>query len=638
MKLSRYIIMGVAALAMTAMTSCNDWLDVNTDPNSPNSQTTPYQNRLAWCEFYLNSAYQFAGSRSIYACGPLTATSRTTRDGCAAQWEPTNSLTTTPYQWFFVGCGSNLKDLIEKAEADGNYEYAGVGHFLRAYGFMLMTDLYGEMPYTEGLTEGIAIPKYDTGRTIFMGCLDEIDKAIAQLEQGNDPANSALPPLSAGDYWGKGSKAKWLKAAYLMKARWINHLTKKGPGSYKDGKYDVNEILACLDKAEQSNDDNMWINHNDNAAPTHDVLGWDEPVDYAPLFSVQGMSTANRVTKQWVDNLTNFAGKGVEDPRADALLPWTRSRRSADSPAEIKWFNDTVDVIKTQDGTKDSIFVVKTWRRSLGVDMHTTMRVSGGPFSLSFDGATKSWYCKTDDGDRKGDTVYVEMRSGAKGYYGTKDLLYRKGDYDEAAQTGFFYCRPSSPGYIAMYHEACFIRAEVEFNRGNKAAAFDAYRKGIKASIEMMNHKLKAWVSEDPSLARVPAFMPMTDAAISNFLDNGIGTAADLTLGMIMTQKQIAMMYSGECWNDMRRYDYSPDVFLNWHIPAEYYVNAGSLKAIPEGRQWRRWRQCSHELNYNSTNLQAIGNEVPGADMSLKAWNKADDVWTIPVWWDSDQP
>ena len=31
------------------------------------------------------------------------------------------------------------------------------------------------------------------------------------------------------------------------------------------------------------------------------------------------------------------------------------------------------------------------------------------------------------------------------------------------------------------------------------------------------------------------------------------------------------------------------------------------------------------------------GLEGPGADNSLKNWNRADDAWTIPVWWDSDQ-
>lgn len=55
------------------------------------------------------------------------------------------------------------------------------------------------------------------------------------------------------------------------------------------------------------------------------------------------------VTKMLYDNLTNFAGYGVEDPRADRIIPWALSKKSDKAVKEIKW-----------DGN---------WRRSLGVDM-----------------------------------------------------------------------------------------------------------------------------------------------------------------------------------------------------------------------------------------------------------------------------
>ena len=97
----------------------------------------------------------------------------------------------------------------------------------------------------------------------------------------------------------------------------------------------------------------------------------------------------------------------------------------------------------------------------------------------------------------------------------------------------------------------------------------------------------------------------------------------------------MAMLWSVEVYNDMRRYDYDSNVFLNWQIPAEYYQNTNAQKNIPLGKHLRRWQQCSHELNYNSTNLQAIGAEVPGANMSSEAWNKDDAVWSINVWWDT---
>lgn len=91
-----------------------------------------------------------------------------------------------------------------------------------------------------------------------------------------------------------------------------------------------------------------------------------------------------------------------------------------------------------------------------------------------------------------------------------------------------------------------------------------------------------------------------------------------------------------EVWNDMRRYDYDPEVFFGYAMPAAHALNASAMKAIPEGKQFRRWSQCSHETTYNAENLQEIGYQVEGADMSQN-WATALDVWTIPVWWDSTQ-
>ena len=108
-------------------------------------------------------------------------------------------------------------------------------------------------------------------------------------------------------------------------------------------------------------------------------------------------------------------------------------------------------------------------------------------------------------------------------------------------------------------------------------------------------------------------------------------------MGKILTQKRLALHFSMEIWNDMRRYDFNPELFLGWGIPARYGVDATAQKNIPQGKQFRRWQQCSHELNYNTANLQAIGATVPGADTSIALWNAAEDVWTLPVWWDSAQ-
>lgn len=377
-------------------------------------------------------------------------------------------------------------------------------------------------------------------------------------------------------------------------------------------------ILAALAKGPQSNSDNTVVWHTDDNSATHDNLGWDEPVDYSPLYSVCGMNGGYMVTKMLYDNLTNFAGYGVEDPRADRIIPWALSKKSDKAVKEIKW-----------DGN---------WRRSLGVDMTSDAcpNFQGGPLRAGY--GESGWWIDSEEPSRLGDTVYVECTSTSKGYAAASDLLYRRNNkYDNSKESGSFYTRVSSPTYIGTYSEACFIKAEVLFNKGDKSGAYEAYKEGIKASMEQMNVSLQFWVSGDQNLADCPSFRPMSQSEMDNFLANGIGTSGNLTLGKILTQKRIALHFSVEIWNDMRRYDFNPEYFLGWAVPAYHSQVVKATQAIPDGKQFRRWIQCSHELNYNSKNLHAIGNQVPGADMAREQWNAAEDAWTINVWWDSDQ-
>ena len=621
MKLLKSIILcGICMMAL-ALTSCDSWLDVNTDPENPSSASATYENRLAHIEFYTNSGTQFAAWRSTMSMGDWTRNYNGSTYWHMSYWNPQQGAVTTAYQWWFVGAACNIEDMYEKAMADEAWHYAGVARVIYAYGFMLMTDLHGEMPFTEALGED-ATPSYDTGKTIYLGCLKALDEGLELLSKSQNPA---LPALSVGDWWCGGDVQKWIKFGNLLKARWINKLNKKGTGSYLDGKYDAQAILDALAKGPQSNADNAIINHTDDNSTTHDNLGWDEPVDYSPLYSVSGMNSGYMATKMLYDNLTNFGGYGVEDPRADKILPWAYSPNAAEGEYKLK------------DG----------WRRTLGVDMVSQASPSlvNGPIRASYS-ADKKWFIQTELPERLGDTVYVEATSSSKGYAANRDIMYRRAnvltgaageDVLTAAESGTYYTRVSSPTYLGTYAEACFIKAEVLFKQGDKNGAFAAYKEGIKSSIEQMNIKLNLWCNEDAGLKACPSFTPMEQADIDNFLTNGIGSASDLTLGHILTQKRIALNFSVEIWNDMRRYDFDPELFFGWGIPALHDVNASALKGIPAGKGFRRWRQCSHEFNYNAANLREIGYQVPGADMTLDQWNQADDAWTINVWWDSDQ-
>ena len=73
MKLIKTIFLTGALTAALSLVSCAEWLDVNTDPENPTLESAEYQLELAHCEFYTNSAQQFAAWRSSMAIGLETS-------------------------------------------------------------------------------------------------------------------------------------------------------------------------------------------------------------------------------------------------------------------------------------------------------------------------------------------------------------------------------------------------------------------------------------------------------------------------------------------------------------------------------------------------------------------------------------
>lgn len=613
MKLYKKILFGVTCAL--AMTSCDDYLDVNKDPSSPSIDEAPYQQLIPWSQFYMNHIYFIAGQNASFYTGNYIRNAAN-NEGYASRWNLNGTARgANAQQWMLTMVANNYKPMYEKSMAAGAYHYAGVAKFLRAYGFIMEVDLFGEVPYTEACGESPS-PKYDTGDVIYLACINELDEAIELFSRTQD-ADAA--PLSAAEYWNGGDTQKWIKACYLLKARWMNHFSKKGAGSYKDIKYDETAILDCLAKAQQSNADNTIVRHTDTNTNSHDVLAWDEPVDYNPLFSCIGSNSNFYATETLMKNLTNFDGKGIEDPRLNKIMPWTRSQKSADSPADLVW---------TPDGK---------WRRTVGVNMQTDIINLNGPYAIAFNTETQNWYC--NDASRKGDTIYVPMRCGGTGYYDRIDIFFTAQKNNERSYiTGNCFIHADAPSYVATYQEACFIKAEVLMRKGDKAGAFDAYKKGVRAAIDMVNDQTKIWANKFPGIADNPAIKPMTEAEITAFVDGALGSSSDITMGKIMTQKLIAMPFNLENWNDMRRFDYDQSVFMNWAPPYYYTSGTGTVWTYcPLGKTPRRWKQASYELNYNYTNLEAIGAKVPGA-MELPAtdgaWYQSDQIMTLPIFWD----
>jgi len=130
----------------------------------------------------------------------------------------------------------NLKVIIDKCSPGGseagNYYTLGIAQALTAYDLALVTDLFGDVPWSEALQPGIIFkPKLDTQEAIYKDIFAHLDSAIVNLEK-----TSLFPYLGTQDliYGGDAASiAKWKAFAYGLKARYTMRLSYRNP-NYND--------------------------------------------------------------------------------------------------------------------------------------------------------------------------------------------------------------------------------------------------------------------------------------------------------------------------------------------------------------------------------------------------------------------
>ena len=67
-------------------------------------------------------------------------------------------------QWrdVYWSLGQNLVDMINKAEAEQRWDMLGVGYFMKAWGWQVLTDLHGEIIIKEAIDPTRSTFDYDT--------------------------------------------------------------------------------------------------------------------------------------------------------------------------------------------------------------------------------------------------------------------------------------------------------------------------------------------------------------------------------------------------------------------------------------------------------------------------------------------
>ncbi|WP_417889865.1 SusD/RagB family nutrient-binding outer membrane lipoprotein [Xanthomarina gelatinilytica] len=122
----------------------------------------------------------------------------------------------------YESVAADANAMYELAVLEENMVAQGAALTMKAYAFLLLTDLYGDIPFTEALQGATNIsPVYDSQQTVYNGCLAILDDAISKL----NPANGSLD--SSQDIMYGGDVSKWRKFAASLKFRALMRMSGK---------------------------------------------------------------------------------------------------------------------------------------------------------------------------------------------------------------------------------------------------------------------------------------------------------------------------------------------------------------------------------------------------------------------------
>ncbi len=203
-------------IVILLLTSCEDFLDVNVDPNNPTTVTPDLV--LPVAQKYTADLIQGTGTRYINTIGNMMMYNWSQSDGFA--WYPDEfkyNVTSSFYAGIFnISYTNALKQYQILTQLDESYDnYKAIGMIMKAYHFQLLVDLYGDVPYTEALLrKDNATPVYDDAAFIYEDLLTQLTAAISLIKS---TTSTKVP--GADDTMFEGDMDEWIKFANTVALR-----------------------------------------------------------------------------------------------------------------------------------------------------------------------------------------------------------------------------------------------------------------------------------------------------------------------------------------------------------------------------------------------------------------------------------
>jgi hypothetical protein len=224
-------IIATLALVFTIAISCKDLDELNINPNGVDPANADLNFLLPTTETSLGQTVYGLGFGTF--SGVMQHTQQTGWQGGYNNYEWDD----LSHSWGgYYGMLMNNDEYFKKAVSDKLEFHEGVARVLRAYIYGMITDFWGDAPYSEALKAELGSdyfkPKFDDQKDIYMGILADLDTANVLLSKSASAYTNVAPKQ---DVIYGGNPEKWRKFANSLALRYYMRLQAKEPGIAEQG-------------------------------------------------------------------------------------------------------------------------------------------------------------------------------------------------------------------------------------------------------------------------------------------------------------------------------------------------------------------------------------------------------------------
>lgn len=587
MKKIKYI--ALTSVFALGLTSCGDFGDLNIDPEHLNEKNVPSP------MLFSNAQHQALGSDwDMWRTGCIYSAQFTQQLASIGWWDSYgrynyNNDYSASFWSTFSGDRGAMRDVTtcyDKWNGLAGYEVDfNMARVMRVYAFAKMSDLYGDIPYSEaGRPSLYSWPKYDKQEDIYKSMLKELDEAQTNLN------GTAL--MGTQDLYFQGDATKWKKFANSLMLRLAMRLVKADPATAK-----TYAAKALANGLMTSNDDNCILQHTDGVTTN------DSSEPFAKIISHEDREF-------YLSNVFVNMLKSTNDPRLSMIATKCGVRYQKDKNGNEKpVVGDQVSDIQQNGGWTETNTAYKDGYGDYGnmsAAVQNGMPVGGYSSSVGSQYAVANvdpWMARTAANifytyqDAEGRPVNIYNYQVYYSHYSTVNR--------------YTYADPKAPTFVVTYAQTCFLLAEAAQRGYITGSAQTYYENGVKAAFDQFNK------------------FPSGTKAINFACPNGTKQAANdyLTANPFNSAtalEQINTQYYICTFGDPH------EVFANWRrsgypvlTPAAMAPLDG-LCATENGAIPRRFRYPSEESQVNEANYNAA------------VQNQGGDTFSTRVWWDKE--